>query len=73
MTTFSPANVVLISFSLACGLFLIHYATALLFSQTIRSKLRSKTPPTVPYYLPGIYHAFSLAKTGPQKFFAQVM
>jgi len=30
-------------------------------------------PPTVPYLVPGVFHAFSLAFDGPQKYFATLM
>ncbi|KAH7068193.1 cytochrome P450 [Paraphoma chrysanthemicola] len=53
--------------------FFTYYVTTLLFYRRVRSNECKKTPPTIPYYVPGIFHAFSLASTGPQEYIAQLM
>ncbi|KAF2822260.1 putative cytochrome-like protein P450 [Ophiobolus disseminans] len=53
--------------------FLTYYITTILFHRNARSRARGKTPSTAPYYVPGIFHAFGLANTGPQKYFAQLI
>lgn len=73
MKFFSRQTVALTSFGLVLGPLLVFYITTLLFWRRTRSKVRSKTPPTIPYFVPGIYHAFGLATTGPEKYFAQVL
>jgi hypothetical protein len=50
-----------------------YYLTSALFHRRILSKSRNKVPPTVPYQVPGVFHAFSLATVGPQKYLAQLM
>jgi hypothetical protein len=50
--------------------FLTYYITTSLFYKKARSSATKKAPPTVPYCVPGIFHAFSLASIGPQKYFA---
>jgi hypothetical protein len=73
MSLLSRQAIPLAIFALVICPLLIYYITTLLFYRRASSKLRGKVPPTVPYYVPVIFHAFSLAKTGPQKYFAQVM
>jgi hypothetical protein len=53
--------------------FITYYITTLLFYRRIRSLATRKVPPTVPYFAPGLFHAFSLATFGPQKYFAELM
>jgi hypothetical protein len=73
MTLSSRQAIPLATFALVLCPLLIYYITTLLFYRRASSKLRGKVPPTVPYYVPGIFHAFSLAKTGPPRYLAQVM
>lgn len=53
--------------------FLTCYIATILFYRKARSTARGKIPPSIPYYVPGIFHAFGLASIGPQKYFAQIM
>ncbi|KAH9866193.1 hypothetical protein J1614_008758 [Plenodomus biglobosus] len=53
--------------------FLTYYVSTLLFYRQVNSKARGKTPPTVPYLFSGVFHAFSLAYEGPQKYFAALL
>lgn len=50
-----------------------YYSSLSSFQRRARRKRAGKIPPTIPYYVPGIFHAFSLASTGPQKYFAQLL
>ncbi|KAH7092141.1 cytochrome P450 [Paraphoma chrysanthemicola] len=53
--------------------FFTYYVTTLLFYRRVRSNECKKTPPTIPFYVPGVFHAFSLATSGPQEYIAQLM
>ncbi|KAF2029216.1 putative cytochrome-like protein P450 [Setomelanomma holmii] len=53
--------------------FLTLYLTTSLFYRRARSTAPRKSPPTVPYYVPGVFHAFSLATTGPQEYLAKLL
>ncbi|CBX98775.1 similar to putative cytochrome P450 [Plenodomus lingam JN3] len=53
--------------------FLTYYISTLLFYRQVNSKASRKTPPTIPYLFAGIFHAFSLAYEGPQKYFATLL
>jgi hypothetical protein len=53
--------------------FLTYYITTLLFYRRARSLAKNKVPPTIPYFAPGLFHAFSLASFGPQKYLAELM
>ncbi|KAH4049417.1 hypothetical protein HBI25_095670 [Parastagonospora nodorum] len=50
-----------------------YYVTSALFRQRIQSKASGKIPPTIPYQVPVVFHAFGLASVGPQKYFAQLI
>ncbi|KAF1918443.1 putative cytochrome-like protein P450 [Ampelomyces quisqualis] len=50
-----------------------YYGSRSSFQRRTRGKRVGKVPPTIPYYVPGIFHAFSLASIGPQKYFAQLL
>lgn len=69
----SLQTVLLIICTLFAFPFAIYYITLSLFQRRVRSDTSGKSPPTVPYYIPGVFHAFSLAYTGPQKYFAQLL
>ncbi|CAO2651892.1 Nn.00g001750.m01.CDS01 [Neocucurbitaria sp. VM-36] len=53
--------------------FLTYYISTVLFYRKANSKASGKTPPTVPFFIPGIFHAFTLAYEGPQRYFAALM
>lgn len=53
--------------------FLTYYLTTLVFYRRSRSKELGKYPPTIPFYLIGIFHTFSLMTAGPQQYFAQLL
>lgn len=53
--------------------FFTYYVATTLFYRKVNSDSIGKTPPTVPYLIPGVFHAFSLAYEGPQKYFATLM
>jgi hypothetical protein len=52
---------------------LTYYVSTTLFYQHAKSTAANKTPPTIPYLVPGAFHAFSLAYDGPQKYFARLL
>ncbi|KAH8722568.1 cytochrome P450 [Phaeosphaeriaceae sp. PMI808] len=66
-------NVVLAIVALVISPFLTFFLTTLLFYRKARSNASAKVPPTAPYFLPGIFHAFGMAFMGPQLYFAQLM
>ncbi|KAF2475223.1 cytochrome P450 [Lindgomyces ingoldianus] len=47
--------------------------SSFLFHRTARINSSGKTPPTVPYSIPGLYHVFALLTQGPPKFFANII
>ncbi|KAF2865178.1 cytochrome P450 [Massariosphaeria phaeospora] len=51
---------------------LVYYITTTLFYRKTNSKLLSKIPPTVPYWVPGLFHGLSVA-SGPPAYFAKVL
>jgi hypothetical protein len=53
--------------------FVTFYISVTLFQRKSQGKVTGKTPPTIPYYFPGIFHAFGLAYVGPQKYFAHLL
>jgi hypothetical protein len=52
---------------------LTYYVSTTLFYQNAKSTSPGKRPPTIPYLVPGAFHAFSIAYDGPQKFFARLL
>ncbi|KAF1835135.1 hypothetical protein BDW02DRAFT_496609 [Decorospora gaudefroyi] len=52
---------------------LTYHVSKTLFYQKVNSKASAQTPPTIPYLVPGVFHAFSLAYEGPQKYFATLL
>ncbi|KAF2648308.1 cytochrome P450 [Lophiostoma macrostomum CBS 122681] len=53
--------------------FLIQYLSTTFFYRRARSISKSKTPPTLPYSIPGIFHVFGLLRHGPPVFFANAI
>lgn len=53
--------------------FLTYYTTSSVFFRRINSKTVKKKPPTIPYFVPGLFHTFSFAQLGAQKYFAELM
>lgn len=51
---------------------LVHYTSTVRFYRTLSSDTLEKRPPTVPYQIPGIFHAFGLLSGAPA-FFAKSM
>lgn len=69
-------NIGIVLSVLGCSVLLpviTYYVTSALFRQRVQSKSSGKTPPTIPYQVPVVFHAFGLASVGPQKYFAQLM
>jgi hypothetical protein len=52
---------------------LTYYVSTTLFYQNAKSTTLGKRPPTIPYLVPGAFHAFSLAYDGPQKYFGRLL
>jgi len=52
--------------------FLTYQLTSFLFYRTARSNGPLKTPPTIPYWVPGIFHGVGLA-FGPPVYFGKLM
>ncbi|KAF1849405.1 cytochrome P450 [Cucurbitaria berberidis CBS 394.84] len=53
--------------------FLTFFLSTTLFYRKTKNKFPGQTPPTTPYFVPGVFHAFSLAYFGPQKYFAALI
>ncbi|KAH7380301.1 cytochrome P450 [Phaeosphaeria sp. MPI-PUGE-AT-0046c] len=53
--------------------FAIFYITSYVFHRRLRSNVLGKSPPVAPYYVPGVFHAFGLATTGPQTYLARLL
>ena len=53
--------------------FLVYYISTQLFYRTTNSKALGKRPPTIPYFIPAVFHTFTLAYEGAQTFFASAM
>jgi len=53
--------------------FLTYYVTSTLFSRRSNSTTTSKEAPSIPYFIPGVFHAAVLARTGAPKYFAELM
>jgi hypothetical protein len=53
--------------------FLTYFISTTLFYRTARSHSALRRPPTVPYWVPGIYHGFSLLSRSPSIFFKRAM
>lgn len=52
---------------------LTYYGTTALFFQTSKDVATGKTPPTIPYLVPGVFHTFSIAFEGAPKLFARLL
>ncbi|KAL1798301.1 hypothetical protein ACET3X_002338 [Alternaria dauci] len=52
---------------------LTYYVSTTLFYQNAKTTASGSRPPTIPYLFPGVFHAFSLAYDGPQKYFARLL
>jgi hypothetical protein len=52
---------------------LTYYLTTALFFKSSKNAATGKTPPTIPYLIPGVFHTFSIAAEGPQKYFARLL
>ena len=52
---------------------LTYYGTTALFFQASKDVATGKTPPTIPYLVPGVFHTFSIAFEGAPKFFARLL
>lgn len=50
-----------------------YYLTTALFFRSAKNAATGKKPPTIPYLVPGVFHTFSIAAEGPQKFFARLL
>ncbi|KAF1359708.1 cytochrome P450 [Lizonia empirigonia] len=53
--------------------FLTYYATSTLFFRKVNSTSVAKRPPTIPYFIPGLFHAASFAQLGARKYFAELI
>ncbi|KAJ4993177.1 hypothetical protein SVAN01_01152 [Stagonosporopsis vannaccii] len=52
---------------------LTYYVTSTLFFRRSKSTASSKEAPSIPYFIPGIFHAAVLARTGAPKYFAELI
>ncbi|RYN39106.1 hypothetical protein AA0112_g3732 [Alternaria arborescens] len=52
---------------------LTYYVSTTLFYQNAKHTASGSRPPTIPYLFPGVFHAFSIAYDGPQKYFARLL
>ena len=53
--------------------FFTYQLTSFLFYRTARSDAPLKTPPTIPYWVPGIFHGVGLIMYGPPAYFGRFM
>jgi hypothetical protein len=53
--------------------FLTYYITSAAFFRRANTRGAGKRPPTVPYFVPGLFHATGIVSLGPQKYFAELM
>ncbi|KAF2126947.1 cytochrome P450 [Dothidotthia symphoricarpi CBS 119687] len=53
--------------------FLTYYVSMSKFVRKANSKALGKRPPTIPYWIPGVYHTISLVSVGPQKYFGMLI
>ena len=52
--------------------YITYQLTTILFYRTVRSKAILKTPPTIPYWVPGLFHTIGLAFGG-SAYFGKLM
>lgn len=52
---------------------LTYYVSSTLFHRSSKTVASRRSPPTIPYLLPGVFHAFNLAYDGPPKCFATLL
>lgn len=67
------ALTLLVVFAIIILPFLIYYVTSALFFRTANSKAVGKEPPTVPYFVPGIFSAGRFVRHGARKHFAKAL
>ncbi|UPX17443.1 uncharacterized protein EKO05_0007796 [Ascochyta rabiei] len=67
------ASALLILASLVIFPFLTYYATSSLFFRRSNSTAAGKKPPTIPYFVPGLFHAVGFAQLGARKYFAELI
>ncbi|KAF2628478.1 cytochrome P450 [Macroventuria anomochaeta] len=53
--------------------FLTYYATSSLFFRRANNNSTGKAPPTIPYFIPGLFHAVSFTQSGARKYFAELI
>jgi hypothetical protein len=53
--------------------FLTYYITSTAFFRRANNRGPGKKPPTVPYFVPGLFHATGIVSLGPRKYFAELM
>jgi hypothetical protein len=53
--------------------FLTYYATSSLFFRRANDKSGGKEPPTIPYFIPGVFNTAGFAQLGARKYFAELM
>ncbi|KAF1927586.1 uncharacterized protein M421DRAFT_64809 [Didymella exigua CBS 183.55] len=53
--------------------FLTYYTTSTLFIRRSNSKLTGKEPPTIPYFVPGLFSAAAFAQLGARRYFAELI
>ncbi|KAF9692788.1 hypothetical protein EKO04_009166 [Ascochyta lentis] len=67
------ASTLIILASLVIFPFLTYYATSSLFFRRADSTTFGKKPPTIPYFVPGLFHASGFAQLGARKYFAELI
>ncbi|KAH7386034.1 cytochrome P450 [Pyrenochaeta sp. MPI-SDFR-AT-0127] len=66
-------SLLLVAFVLITLPFFTYYVSTQLFYRKANRASPGKRPPTIPYFIPGAFHAFTLAYEGPQKYFATLI
>lgn len=67
------SSTLLIVASLIVFPFLTYYATSTSFFRRANDKSDGKKPPTIPYFIPGVFNAAGFAQLGARKYFAELM
>ena len=67
------ALILLVVASMVILPFLTYYVTSALFFRKANNKPIDKDPPTIPYFISGVFHTFGFAQLGARKYFAQAM
>lgn len=72
-TVDNMALVLLVISAVVISPFFVYYVTSALFFRRANSKANGKRPPTLPYFVPGVFSTGGLIRSGTRKYFANIM